>query len=407
MYAQFGMEAPSSTTGDQNGTNSDKKDPILDQNRDDRTQYLEKMHDKGGFILACKTLVTLHRVATTADDNNGRPDWEITDYGVLTIMSKKEKLSLMIGDVNTGKVLHEFELRSLSSTQYTVQKPHFHSFVAVDGSLWGLSFVDVGVAGKVSRVLNQLMTGKGGRGRKIPDEGVPQAKHARLDSDKYSEWVIISDGDVPSMSGANEATGLAGEGGTEETDFGFFSKKKKDDFKVDDISGPSYFRHLTHTTDETGIQASLKGVEPGERSEDSESRTGTFERGTKRSSSFMEMEFQEPQITASSTASDLTGSGSIASSFTGSSLSIPEPPEHTTDEDTLLSQINTFDRKKLHHVTPEARAPAPNSLTAMFQNGFDRLLPKLQAQHQLYTMASINSEGEEEGFDEFDGQLFE
>ena len=367
--------------------------------------------------------MTLYQVAATSEESS---KWEVFSYGILAILSKKDDLSLMIGDVDSGELLHEFHVAS--SSRYTIRKSHFHTFVGGDEKLVGMSFVDVSVAEKVSQVLCQLSSVAAGEVSEGDDE-IPPAKRAKVATDKYSEWVIISSEDVPPITGTNEATGAiedygGGSGeGIEETDFGIFSRKheKKDKFKIDDISGPSYFRHLTNTesgfTEPTTGTPMLKGAESSGGSV--EKRTGTFERGTKRSSSFMEFETQmEPQAgveEAASSTGGVTSSTSFASSFSGSSFEMPEPPAHLSDHDTLLSQISTFDRRKLHHVSPEEIAKMENktdsrrkrSLTSMFRNGFDQLLPKLQALRQISTVATINSAGEEEWCDGIEGPVFE
>jgi hypothetical protein len=350
--------------------------------------------------------------------SEGSSKWEVLSYGILAVISKKDDLSLMIGDVDSGELLHEFHL--LSSSRYTIQKSHFHTFVSSDGKVVGMSFVDVSVAEKVSQVLRQLSsvaTGEVAEG----DDVIPPAKRAKVAADNYSEWVIISSEDVPPITETNKATGAIereGRGeGIEETDFGLFSRKhEKEKFKIDDISGPSYFRHLTNTESgpvEPGTSKS--GVESGDGGEDVEKRTGTFERGTKRSSSFMEFESQtEPQAgieDAATSTGGITSSTSVASSFSGSSFGMPEPPAHLSDHDTLLSQISTFDRRRLHHISPEEIAKMKNktdsrrkrSITSMFRNGFDQLLPKLQALRQISTVATITSAGEEEWCDGVEG----
>lgn len=365
-------------------------------------------------MLACETVVTLYQVSDSSE--GGGSKWEIMDYGILAILSKQDELALLIGDVDSGELQHEFALKSAS--RYRAQKPHFHSFVAGDGKLRGIGFVDVSVAEKVLRVLHQLLVMTKGVISEADDVQVPQAKRAKV-GDNYSEWVIINREDVPLIIG-NEASGEVEENdGADETDFGFFSKKheSKQNFKVDDISGPSYFRHLTNVTEESVQAASLKGVGPvgGE-----VKTTTTFERGTKRSSSFIELSGIDLQpavnseIQAASSTSEIPSSTSFASSFSGSSLEVPEPPAHESSHDTLLSQISTFDRRMLHHVLPEEVAKTEKrthtrkySLTSMFQNGFGNLLPKLQALRLISTVASINSSGEEEGFDDFDGPVFE
>ena len=412
------METPTNSTNpNHNGTTKDQTKPKADQNNpkaektnNNRDQYLDTLYDKGGFVLACKTVVTLHRVAMTTDKG---PQWQTVDHGVLAILCKRDKLVLIVTDIHSASVLHEFELRPTTS-RYAVLKPHFHSFVVATGDVYGLGFVEVSVADKVSCVLGQLMEGGGD-----DETSEPHAKRAKLDADKYSDWVIINSEDVPPISGVNEPPREVEEGEEEETDFSLFPRKhdKKESFKVDEISGPSYFRHLTRTTDESANEPSSKGAESKEGDGGGkEPQTGTFERGTKRSSSFMELEINpaptKDQSSTSTSTSELTTSGSFASSFSGSSISIPDPPDHTEDEESLLAQINTFDRKNLHHVTPHEMEEVKtnreqSNITSVFLRGFEQFLPKLQMIHRVPTVASINSEGEEEGFDEFDGTVFE
>ena len=403
------MEAPSSTT-DREGQS--ETPPT------DRKQYLATLYKNGGFVLACETVVTLHKINTSEDG----PKWDIIDYGILAVVSKEAELSLLVGDLDSGELVHEFTLTSAS--KYAIQKPHFHSFVVSDGSVCGLSFADVEVAKKISKVLRQLLPKS--EDSEVVD--VPHPKRQKLD-DNYSDWVIINSEDVPAVTGANEASIGKIEGdretGVDETDLGLFGKKeKKREFKIDDISGPSYFRHMTHVGVHPPVMV-VSQIEYASTTQEGEGeqgagRTGTFERGTKRSSSFMEFSASESQPTpqpltespaglqpASSSSGGLTGSSSFASSFSGSSFGMLEPPSYVNDHDTLLSQINTFDRRSLHHISSEQIARTKNrtdsndkqSLTAIFRSGFDKLLPKLQLTRQVSTVATINSKGEEEGWD--------
>lgn len=405
------MEEPPIATDHQITTTDDQTTTTDDQSRqsaDRRREFLASLHTRGGFILACKTVVTLHQVATS---ESGASKWEIIDYGILALLSKQDELSLMIGDVESGDLRHEFAV-TLSS-RYTVSKSHFHMFLTSDGKLCGMSFVDVSVAEKVTKVIRRLIPVPEGVSKE--DDVIPSVKRVKV-GDNYSS---INSGDAPVVGEDNEGSGNTEDSnkeGTDETDFHLFSKKKKDAFTIDDISGPSYFRHLTG---EAAPGGSLKGAGPGGQGSGIE---GTFERGTKRSDSFMEVTSSDQQplpekpenVQVASSTSDISSSTSFASSFSGSSTELPEPPELVSSHDTLLSQINTFDRRTLHHVNPEEIANSKNktdsrkrSLTSIFKNGFDQLLPKLQALRQVSTVATISSSGEEGGFDDFDGLLFE
>ena len=367
--------------------------------------------------------------------------------GILSIVSKQDNLSLVFSHPESGEVTTEFKL-GVSTCSYASLTNHFHSFVAANGddeeknTVHGMSFADVDVATKVFRIIRRLSTrDRVGGATAVAggnDNAAPSAtKRVKLDEqDKYSEWVVINCEDVPEPSDANEAA-EEGTDGTEETDFSFFSKKKEDknDFKIDEISGPSYFRHLTNTSDETvGSARNPAPSSTGEvasGSEDVQKRTGTFERGTKRSSSFMEfatLEEQQKQHLVpipvsppiapshsfvSSSSGDLTTSSSFASSFSGSSLELlPPPPPHDSSHESLVYQITTFNRRNLHHVTSEEMAPGgmgerESGLGSILRGGFDRMLPKLRDKFGDVAFASLTSEGEEEGFDDFDGTLFE
>lgn len=378
----------------------------------DRGEFLASLYKKGGFVLNCETVVTLHKIG--AEGQN----WNVVDYGILAILSTEEELSLIIGDIDSGEPVHVFALST--SSKYVIQKDHFHTFSGEDGGLRGMSFSEISVGRKVSRVINQLLP------QESEERGAPPAK--RQKKEEYDEWVVISKEDVPVILGDREAaavpdstqSGLAEgeEGGEEDTDFSLFGKKKekKPELKIDEISGPSYFRHVSHVgaeapTETAVLEASCKTEEEGEK------KTSTFERATKRSTSF-EFESSTPMETGMSTArptSEMVSSSSFISTSSGSSFSMPEPPPHLDDHEALLFQINTFDRRSLHHVSDEEIKKSKNhpdsqrkrSLTSMFQSGFNLLMPKLMAMRQFSVVATISSSGEEEGFDEFDGQLFE
>ena len=419
--AASGEGGRNGTTDDQNGTTAadqtlarkEASGNSAAEEEERRRRYLEALHVKGGFLLSCRTLVTLHRVAM-GTEGEGR-SWEIVGGGILSIVSRRDDLSLVFSDPSSGEVTQEFSLR-FSKLPYSSPSAHFHSFVAVGNGkeevVHGMSFADVDVASKVLRVVCQL-SGSDGVGGAVAggnDDALPAAKRVKLDQgDKYSDWVVINREDVPAIGEASESA----EGGREETDFSLFSKKKDKakDFKIDDISGPSYFRHLTKTSDRTPNPA------PSSREEG----------GTKRSSSVMEFITPlqpipvEPPIAPSlsstssfsSSSGGLTGSSSFASSFSGSSLEVPPPPPpHDSDPENLILQINTFNRKKLHHVTRAeiaggAVGEGESVLGSILRNGFDRMLPRLREKFGVATFASIGSEGEEEGFDDFDGTIFE
>ena len=435
---------PTSHDDDHNATAIDQTDH--NQPSSLPTSHKQSLHsllDSGGIMLTCKTFVVLHRVTMITV-----PSWNVISHGILTIFSKTGQVSLIIGNFESGEILHEFKLNSTSS-KYTAQRTYFHTFVA-DGNVYGLGFVEVDVATKVFQVVSRLLaesqTVTGGNG---VVEGIPQAKRAKIEDDKYSEWVIIDREDIPAI---NEVTNEV-DGGTDEIDFGLFSRKKtddeKDDFKIDNVSETSYFRHipnrptistptdfrhLTHMASGKGAESTVTGG--NESSSNVEmSSPEIYEKGTKRSSSFMEFSQNEIETESQSTpvqtqpafpvppssyigtsgsgvaGGDITSSSSFASTFSGSSFSIPDPPSHETSHDTLLSQINTFDRKALHHVTSDEANRAllqEGTLTAILQQSFDKFRPKLQAMYSVSTVASINTEGDEEwSDDEIDGPLFE
>ena len=461
------------TTADQNGTTSDEKATSADQTpttTDHQRRHLQSLHDKGGFVLSCKTVVTLHRVQTAAVAQDGEKDdkkeeqqkeeergWEMVGGGILSILSQRDKLCLLLSDPASGEVTQEFKLGTSTCT-YASLSSHFHSFVATNGDenqdrvVHGMSFADINVAVKVLRIIRRLSSsaddGVGGAGVVAgdnTDSGPPATKRVKLDGqDKYSEWVVINREDVPVISESNEAEvgGVVETSGVEETDFSLFSRKKKEDkmdFKIDDVSGPSYFRHLTQTSDQPGSSApnpapsstgTAQPEELGEAGGEVQKRTGTFERGTKRSSSFMEFETLEEkqhqqlvpipvtppiapsQSFISSSSGDLTTSTSFASSFSGSSVELPPPPPHDSSHETLVYQINTFDCKNLHHVTPEEMAAGgmgekESGLGSILRGGFERMMPRLMEKFGVAAFVSISPEGDEEWSDDFDGNLFE
>ena len=460
------------TTADQNGTTNDKKATTADQTpttTDHHRRHLQSLHDKGGFVLSCKTVVTLHRVQIAAVAQDGKKDdekeeqqkeeergWEMVGGGILSILSQRDKLCLLLSDPASGEVTQEFKLGTSTCT-YASLSSHFHSFVATNGDenqdrvVHGMSFADINVAVKVLRIIRRLSSsvddGVGGASVVAGDNtdgGPPATKRVKLDGqDKYSEWVVINREDVPAISESNEAEarGVMETGGVEETDFSLFSKKKEDkmDFKIDDISGPSYFRHLTQTSNQPVSSApnpapsstgAAQPEESGEAGGEVQKRTGTFERGTKRSSSFMEFETLEekqhqqlvpipvtPPIAPShsfisSSSGDLTTSTSFASSFSGSSVELPPPPPHDSSHETLVYQINTFDRKNLHHVTPEEMAAGgmgekESGLGSILRGGFEKMMPRLMEKFGVAAFVSLSPEGDEEWSDDFDGNLFE
>ena len=465
------------TGGDQTATKTDqtRKEPSNGgpEVQQRRREYLQSLHEKGGFILTCEAFVSLYRLTidettvTGASSSTGEEcegvrvvrRWEGDGGGILSIVSQENSISIVFSDVSSGEMLHEFNLRSPMS-RYSILAPHFHSFTSSYSdshtSVRGMGFKNEGVARKISQVVSQLLS-EGGACEVVAggDSGPPATKRVKLDEDKYSDWVIISNEDVPVTSGDNEPR----EGGREETDFSLFPKKKDEankGLKIDEISGPSHFRHLTQTPNKAigstlNLAPSEKGAEsttPTEKGAES-STPETFETGTKRSSSFMEFAgFHSvpvegpisvsppvaPRISPS-LSFGLTSSSSFASSFSGSSLELPPPPPHETSSETLFSQINTFDRKALHHVRRRRREDVmvgeggggedvmegeggggedvmeggggEGVIGAMLKNGFDLMLPKLREKFRVSTVGSINSEGEEEGFDDFDGTIFE
>ena len=377
----------------------------------DRGEFLASLHQKGGFVLNCETVVTLHKISAQGQS------WDVMDYGILAILSTEEELSLVIGDIDSGELVHVFALNT--SSKYTIHKDHFHTFSGEDGSLQGMSFSEISVGRKVSRVVSQLLPQESEEG------GVPPAKRPKQGKD-YDEWVVINKEDVPVVLGDREAAAVPDstqsgdvggeEGGEEETDFSLFGKRKekKPELKIEEISGPSYFRHISHVGSEAPTETAV--LEASCKTE-GEEKKGTFERATKRSTSF-EFESSSQMETEVSTArptSEVVSSSSFISTSSGSSFSMPEPPPYLDDHEALLFQINTFDRRSLHHVSDEEIKKSKNqpdsqrkrSLTSMFQSGFNLLMPKLQAMRQFSVVATISSTGEEEGFDDFDGQLFE
>ena len=470
------MEAPTSTTtaladSDLKGTTADQKRTTAVKNgtttadqtgtaadfrRDHQQQYLRSLHERGGFVLSCKTVVTLHRAQVGTGKKEEKKEegegeegkgWEMMGGGILSIVSKQDNLTLVFSHPESGEVTTEFKL-GVSTCSYASLTNHFHSFVAAANgddeekkTVHGMSFADVDVATKVFRIIRRLSTrDRVGGATAVAggnDNAAPSAtKRVKLDEqDKYSEWVVINCEDVPEPSDANEAAeeGSVETDGTEETDFSIFSKKKdhKNDFKIGAISGPSYFRHITKTSDEPGSAQNPAPSSTGEvasGSEEVQKRTGTFERGTKRSSSFMEFATLEEQPLVpipvsppiapshsfvSSSSGDLTTSSSFASSFSGSSLELlPPPPPHDSSHESLVYQITTFNRRNLHHVTAEEMAPGgmgerESGLGSILRGGFDRMILKLRDKFGDVAFASLTSEGEEVGFDDFDGTLFE
>ena len=437
------------TTADQNraknGTTADQTPTTAHSERQERQQrYLRSLHARGGFVLSCKTVVTLHTVQLGATGKEEKEEggegrgWEMVGGGILSIVSQKDNLSLVFSDPQSGEVTQEFKL-GVSACSYASLSNHFHSFVAANGNdeenkvIHGMGFADVDVASKVFRVVRRLLASDKVGGATAVAGGndntsLPATKRVKLDeADKYSEWVVINEEDVPGPSDAKEAAEggkMETDGGIEETDFSLFPKKKddKNEFKIDEISGPSYFRHLTQTSGEPQTEVASTSEEEVQK------RSGTFERGTKRSSSFMEfssLEEQQPPLVPipvsppiapsqsfSSSSEILTTSSSFASSFSGSSIELPPPPPHDSSQESMIFQINTFDRKELHHVTAEEMGAGgmgekESGLGSLLRGGFERMLLKLKAQFGDSEFASLSSEGEEEGFDNFDGTLFE
>ena len=366
-------------------------------------------------------MVTLHKVGTD------HKSWDICDYGTLALLSKEDELSLFIGDLDSGELVYEFSLNAAS--KYTIAKDHFHTFVAPDGTAHGLSFSEINVGRKISQILTQLLPA-GERG------GEPQAKRPKQDFDER-DWIIINKEDIPAIKSDNGGEAVQesvqsdhpkveeGED-LEETDFSLFGKstKKKPEITIDKISGPSYFRHLSHAGSERQNdieKAILEALGKANEGDEEGGKSGTFERATKRSTSF-EFESLQPQTEMTIAAvtepkQEFLSFGNISSSSSYSSslsFNLPEPPPHLDDHESLIFQINTFDRRSLHHVSDEEVQQAKNhpesenrrNITSMFRNGLDLLLPKLQAMRQVSVVANISDSGEEEGFDEFDGLVF-
>ena len=392
-------QVPTTTTTDElQSTCTDKSQP----SNSNRKDYLTSLYKRGGFVIACETVITLHKI--TSDTTK----WEIVGYGILAILAKGKELSLFVGDVHSGELKHEFALGT--SSKYSLQKDHFHTFLSADGDFCGLSFVDTCIAQKMYRVISQLLP-------KGDEMEAPPTKRHKLNGD-YDDWVVINSEDVPKIVDSDEAT----EKGVDEPDFSFFKKEKKK-FTVDDISGPSYFRRTSLGGTEQVSKPSVSEAS-GKQDETQES----VEMGTKRSSSFVALEATAPiEITKVETTTESAASGThdasstselasrssftSMSSYTSSNFSLPEPPEYLGSHDALLYQINTFDRRRMHHVTEEevsetrSHEESQSTMLSILQSGFNSMLPKLQA--MCPTVATVNSSGEEDGFDDFDGLLFE
>ena len=426
-----------------------------------RRAYIRSLHDRGGFLLTCQSLVHLYRISVTQSSSDTPATWEREGEGeegegrFLTLFSQKEGLTLLFHDFDSGEETHNFKFHT-SASRYYVLSPHFHCFVSSSSSekggvVWGVSFADVAMATKVARILSHLfLLGEAGETVAGGNEATPStAKRVKVDQpegDKYTQWVVINSGDVPPISATNESQ----EGVSEETDFSLLSRKKAEEkgLKIDEVSDAGYFRHLTQSPDKAiGSTVNLAPSLPTQGAESETTPTKKWvepggdesaEQGTTRSYSFLEFTSGlhpiligphsrhsaslqpipvappiAPSLSPSSSSTGLTSSSSFASSFSGSSVELPQPPAQESSHETLISQINTFDRKNLRCVQKLSSSAAEEEggyesvLGSILRNGFDRMFPRLQEKFGALTVASINFEGEEEGFDDFDGTIFE
>ena len=108
---------------------------------------------------------------------------------------------------------------------------------------------------------------------------------------------------------------------------------------------------------------------------------------------------------------DLPGSFTSESSLEWAEYSpvLPKPPSPVSDEEDLISQINTFDRRTLRHVKERKKIDSstfedPLSMQSLLRAGLDRMRGKLESFEHV---GSFNTLGEEQwGDDDFDGPLF-
>ena len=412
-----------------------------DVSMEEREQAIGRLCQEGGVVVVCETVVTL------LENDQEEQKWTVVEYGIPAVVRSKGNVMICIADVESGETVREITVDS--GSRYQIREDHFHVLVPSEGSnqqCYGFSFVDVSVAKKVFSAVKQLARFSG-PGTTEDGSEPTSSKRQKLDADGDSsddglggEWVVI---DTPPKSRERSPGGggvaetenqpAAGEG--VDSPFGFGRKRKKET-RVMEISAPKDFRHIAHVGSESSIgvltsvitgQGSQEPGSPGKKTEsESSSKTtksgGLTESGTKRSSSFEELEPAEVSSTTptpklppvpSPTRKRLPSETRIPPE-PKIGLHLPEPPP-LSDHEALLVEITTFDRTKLRRITAEEIAKTKNmpdsqersvTLNSLLRSGLDKMRSKLQLTWQLSRMGSISSNGEEDGFDEFDFPLF-
>jgi len=120
----------------------------------ERQEAIDKLFEKGGFLLLNETLVSVHKSEPAAEGQK----WDIVDYGIPAVIATKDKkVVIYIADANTGVPRHNFNIEA--SSRYTALKDHFHVFRYEDSEsfVYGLNFPDVGIAKKLFSAISQLV----------------------------------------------------------------------------------------------------------------------------------------------------------------------------------------------------------------------------------------------------------
>ena len=209
--------------------------------------------------------------------------------------------------------------------------------------------------------------------------------------------------------------------GEEEVDVPFgirksFRRKKvnTEESAAMEISAPTDFKHVSHVGSETSIvqlTAAISGSQTEIEGGKAEAETIT------RPPEPVVSETKQPSIPPPPPQLALTRKRTSPKTKVPPlpivGVNLPEPPP-ISDHDALLQEVIRFDRTKLRRVTLEDIACTKNmpdsegvSLHSLLKSGLDKMRGKLQLSHQTSRMASITSNGAEEGFDDFDFPLFE
>ena len=424
----------------------------------DRQQVLDRLCSlDGGFGVVCATVATLYQfqptesTAESAESNQTeaatQTQWKVIGYGIPAVVAEKGSLVLSLGDLESGTDVHQlFALQSTS--QYTALDEHFHVFLvhprdSDEVQCYGLGFSDVAVAKKILYAVKQLIPCTDSEADKMVP---PPSKRSELAKGEDDDWVVIEREDIPVLTGDS--------GGTDATDSALWSsirrKKSQNEPEAMEIGKPTDFKHIAHVGKDTPI-GKFTRVISGDVSESTASTEPIAikkpeESGTEISSSFEAKSEAAalppppapppPQIAPPPPAFTLPRSKNkpnpkkqmnakpaptfgisleevLIKSATlrpvgNRSKTLPRPPPKP-ERTRLVYEIHTFTRTTLRHVSPKSKDSTdshdePLSIQSLLKAGLEKMKNKLQ---NMTVVGNINSEGEEEGFeDEFDGALF-